>query len=50
MEGGVMLARTTRDLAPFDAVVATLRTYLDALIADASRRRGAGAKRRRSST
>lgn len=31
MEGGVMLARTFRDLAPFDAAVQALRSYLDLL-------------------
>jgi TetR/AcrR family transcriptional regulator, transcriptional repressor for nem operon len=36
MEGGVMLARTSRDLAPFDAAVAMLRRYLDALVREPS--------------
>jgi TetR/AcrR family transcriptional regulator, transcriptional repressor for nem operon len=31
MEGGVMLARTRRDLAPFDAAVASLRDYVNRL-------------------
>jgi hypothetical protein len=31
MEGGVMLARTHRDLEPFDAAVRQLRRFLDAL-------------------
>jgi AcrR family transcriptional regulator len=31
MEGGVMLSRTARDLAPFDAAVNTLRHYIDTL-------------------
>ncbi len=31
MEGGVMLARTRRDLAPFDAAVASLRGYVQRL-------------------
>lgn len=35
MEGGVMLARTERGLAPFDAAVAQLRDYIDRLLADA---------------
>jgi len=33
MEGGVMQARTFRDLAPFDRGVAQLRAHFDALIA-----------------
>ena len=33
MEGGVMLARTYRDVAPFDAAVAELRAYFDRLLA-----------------
>ncbi len=36
MEGGVMQARTHRDLAPFDASVAALRDYLTRLEADVS--------------
>ncbi|WP_294122965.1 TetR/AcrR family transcriptional regulator [Sphingomonas sp.] len=32
MEGGVMLSRTFRDVAPFDRAVAQYRAYLDALI------------------
>jgi len=35
MEGGVMLARTERGLAPFDAAVAQLRDYIDRLLAAA---------------
>jgi TetR/AcrR family transcriptional regulator, transcriptional repressor for nem operon len=31
MEGGVMLARTRRDLGPFDAAVASLRDYVNRL-------------------
>lgn len=31
MEGGVMLSRTARDPAPFDAAVETLRSYLETL-------------------
>ena len=33
MEGGVMQARTFRDVAPFDRAVAQYRAYLDALTA-----------------
>jgi AcrR family transcriptional regulator len=33
MEGGVMLARTYRDVAPFDAAVAELRAFFDRLLA-----------------
>jgi TetR/AcrR family transcriptional repressor of nem operon len=36
MEGGVMLARTARDLAPFDAAVETLRHHVAALEQQAS--------------
>ena len=32
MEGGVMLARTFRDVAPFDRAVAQYKAYLDALL------------------
>jgi AcrR family transcriptional regulator len=32
MEGGVMQARTFRDIAPFDRAVAQYRAYLDALL------------------
>jgi AcrR family transcriptional regulator len=32
MEGGVMLSRTFRSLAPFDASVRMLRAYIDALL------------------
>jgi AcrR family transcriptional regulator len=35
MEGGVMLARTERRLAPFDTAVAQLRDYIDRLLAAA---------------
>jgi AcrR family transcriptional regulator len=37
MEGGVMLARTHRTAAAFDAAVASLRDYFDRLTADATR-------------
>jgi AcrR family transcriptional regulator len=37
MEGGVMLSRTARDLAPFDAAVATLRLHLRTIERQASR-------------
>jgi len=37
MEGGVMQARTYRDLRPFDAAVATLRDYFNMLQSAASR-------------
>jgi TetR/AcrR family transcriptional regulator, transcriptional repressor for nem operon len=40
MEGGVMLARTHRRLAPFDAAVRQLRAYIDALEASTRRPRG----------
>lgn len=40
MEGGVMQARTHRDVAYFDAGVAQLRTYLDFLEARASAKEG----------
>ena len=36
MEGGVMLARTYRDVAPFDAAVVELRAYFDRLLAEAA--------------
>jgi AcrR family transcriptional regulator len=39
MEGGVMLARTYRDVAPFDAAVAELRIYFDHLLAEEAPRR-----------
>jgi len=39
MEGGVMLSRTARDLAPFDAAVASLRQYVDGLERQASAKR-----------
>jgi AcrR family transcriptional regulator len=35
MEGGVMLARTYRDVALFDAAVAQLRSYFDRLLGEA---------------
>ena len=38
MEGGVMQARTHRDLAPFDASVAMLRDHLTRLLADGPRK------------
>ena len=34
MEGGVMLARTYRDVAPFDAAVSELRALFDRLLAE----------------
>ncbi len=37
MEGGIMQARAARDLCPFDASVAQLRAYFDALLASARR-------------
>jgi TetR/AcrR family transcriptional regulator, transcriptional repressor for nem operon len=43
MEGGVMQARTHRDLAPFDASVGELRRYVELLI-----RRSAPRRRKRS--
>jgi TetR/AcrR family transcriptional regulator, transcriptional repressor for nem operon len=48
MEGGVMLARTQRSVAPFDAAVRQLRTYIHALQASAvpPRRPRAGRGRR----
>ena len=39
MEGGVMQARTYRDLRPFDAGVAALRDYIDRLQAQAAAER-----------
>ncbi len=36
MEGGVMQARTFRDLAYFDASVRQLRRYIDRLLAEAA--------------
>ncbi len=51
MEGGVMLARTYRDVAPFDAAVVELRAYFDRLLAQsaagASRKRRPGLKRQK---
>lgn len=46
MEGGVMLSRTARDLAPFDAAVAALRLHLRAIEREAPRptRRRAASK------
>lgn len=41
MEGGVMLARTYRDVAPFDDAVAELRIYFDRLLAEETPRRKA---------
>jgi AcrR family transcriptional regulator len=41
MEGGVMLARTFRDIGPFDAAVRQLRSYLDRLVRQASPRKAA---------
>jgi len=50
MEGGVMLARTYRDVAPFDAAVGELRAYFDRLLEEApaktSRKPASGARRR----
>jgi TetR/AcrR family transcriptional repressor of nem operon len=37
MEGGVMQARTFRDLAYFDASVCQLRRYVDRMLAEANR-------------
>ena len=37
MEGGVMLARTYRDVAPFDAAVSELRALFDRLLSEAVR-------------
>jgi len=37
MEGGVMQARTYRDLRPFDAAIATLRDYFNVLQRAAAR-------------
>ena len=34
MEGGVMLARSYRDVRPFDQAIAQFRDYIDRLIAD----------------
>ena len=36
MEGGMMLARTYRSVAPFDRSVAQLRDYFERLIKDAT--------------
>jgi hypothetical protein len=36
MEGAVMLARTYKDIAPYDAAVTQLRDHFDRLIADAT--------------
>src|SRR4051812_24498618 len=36
MEGGVMLARTERDIAPFDTSVRMFRDYVDRLVATSS--------------
>jgi len=52
MEGAVMLARTYRDVAPFDAAVAQLRDHFDRLLSHgrtprARRKREAAVKRRR---
>lgn len=50
MEGGVMLARTYRDIAPFDAAVGQLRVYFDRLLAEAAAvRNDAGRGRKRTS-
>ena len=38
MEGGVMLARTYRDVAPFDAAVAELRAHFGRLLSSPSKR------------
>ncbi len=46
MEGGVMLARTYRDIAPFDMAVGQLRLYFDGLLAEGSTA-GASRKARR---
>ncbi len=47
MEGGVMQARTHRDLEPFDAGVTLLRDYFDRLAADAALTEGAAGPSRR---
>lgn len=47
MEGGVMQARTHRDVGYFDRAVAQLRTYFDCLARDAARGPGGGATRPR---
>lgn len=39
MEGGVMLARTMRDITPFDESVASLRRHVDLLLESADARR-----------
>ena len=39
MEGGVILARTYRDVAPFDAAVAELRAYFDRMLGEERIRR-----------
>lgn len=36
MEGAVMLARTYKDIAPYDAAVTQLRDHVDRLVADAT--------------
>ena len=53
MEGGVMLARTYRDVAPFDAAVGELRACFDRLLGSASKssrpkKQVVGAKRAKS--
>ncbi len=47
MEGGVMLARTHRDVGPFDACVRQLRNYFDLLGAGRSRSRRRTARKER---
>jgi AcrR family transcriptional regulator len=47
MEGGVMQARTHRELNPFDAGVKLLRDYFDRLAADAALVEGAAGPSRR---
>jgi hypothetical protein len=47
MEGGVMQARTHRELKPFDAGVKLLRDYFDRLAADAALVEGAAGPSRR---
>ena len=47
MEGGVMLARTYRDIAMFDAAVGQLRLFFTRLVADASAKPSPRMPRRR---
>jgi AcrR family transcriptional regulator len=45
MEGGVMLARTYRDVAPFDAAVSELRALFDRLLAEDTAKRPSTSRR-----